>query len=208
MFKTYNHVLAIGAHPDDIEPQSGGTLAKFVQIGSEVSIAIATATDTGADFKTRNNEGSNAAKTLGAGYFALDIPQEDFAYTRKNIQIVDKFISGLRPDLIICVNGKDSHNDHKTVSLIIQSCCRSNSISLMHQNHAIPGGLNLGQPDIFVDISEQLEQKYKSVSDHKSQIDKLGPIWLGTIKARDRYLGGIFGVDAIEGFFSVCLKFS
>ena len=59
MFENYNHVLAIGAHPDDIEPQSGGTLAKISQAGCEVSIVIATATDTGADFNTRSIEREN-----------------------------------------------------------------------------------------------------------------------------------------------------
>ena len=206
MLNQYNKILAIGAHPDDIEPQSAGTLLKFIENGAQVSIAIATLTDTGASKKVRSQEGHDAAKMLGAKYYELGISQKDFKHNRRTIQKIDLFFSKIKPDLVICVNGDDSHNDHQTLYKIVKSCNRKNEISLLKQNHTIPGGINLGQPNVFFDISKYRDKKYEAIKAHKSQVEKFGAAWIETISARDKYLGSLFGVDAVEGFYSICLK--
>lgn len=58
-------ILVIAAHPDDIEPQMGGTIAKYIKEGHEVKMVLLTRTG-GKIEKIREKEGNKAAKILGA----------------------------------------------------------------------------------------------------------------------------------------------
>ena len=74
-------ILAIGAHPDDIEPQIGGTLAKLSNEGADILTVAATSTSTGASSSiTRDDEAEKAAKCLGASFLSLGISQDIFCF--------------------------------------------------------------------------------------------------------------------------------
>src|SRR5690625_1599587 len=77
------HILAIGAHPDDVELQCGGTLAKYAQRGDHVTIAIATNGNVGSPTLSKDEiaavrkaEAKRSAEVIGADLIWMDFPDE------------------------------------------------------------------------------------------------------------------------------------
>jgi len=183
-------ILAIGAHPDDIEPQIGGTLAKFAHEGAEILTVAATATSTGASsVNYRDDEAKRASKCLGANFISLGIPQNDFTFSRKYISTFDELFSLEKPDMVFTVNAMDSHHEHQFVSQCIRSASRKNSFSLISLNQAFPGGVGAHSHNYFSDISDFHDTKMKAIRCYESQIKKYGQDWLDAIEARDRSWG-------------------
>ena len=160
-------VLAIGAHPDDIEPQIGGTIAKIVKENGKVLNVVVTDTGTGANIEDRNYEGKQAAKILGASFLSLGIPQLEKPHFRELVNSLDNLISIEKPDLIFSVNSADSHQDHKDVAQAIEASCRKNTISIIECNQALPGGIHCPDLNYFVDISKEHEIKIKNIKGAK-----------------------------------------
>lgn len=191
-------VLAIGAHPDDIEPQIGGTLAKIVQQNGEVLNIVVTDTGTGATIEERNKEGIKAAKILGASFLSLGIPQLEKPQFRELVGLLDEVLEKEKPDLIFSVNSSDSHQDHKDVANAIEAVCRKNTTSLIECNQALPGGVHSPNLNYFSDITSFQATKMKSVLAYESQIDKYGDYWLEAIEGRDKFWGFNIGTKYAE----------
>jgi len=108
-------VLAIGAHPDDVEFQIGGTLAKYSKRGDEVYIAVATNGNIGSFrmskeeiAKVRRGEAQNAADLIGAHLIWMDFDDEFLMDSRESRL---KFIDAVRvakPDVVFA---HEPHND-------------------------------------------------------------------------------------------------
>ncbi len=183
-------ILAIGAHPDDIEPQIGGTLAKLANDGAKILTVATTATSTGAssvDF--RDEEARKAAACLGASFLSLGIPQDEFTFSRNYISTFDDLFSAEKPDMVFTVNAMDSHHEHQFVSQCIRSASRKNSFSLISLNQAFPGGVGAHSHNYFSNISDFHKIKIESVKCYESQVAKYGQDWLDAIAARDRSWG-------------------
>lgn len=192
-------ILAFGAHPDDIEPQIGGTLAKYVSRGADVTNVIITSTSTGAaSNKSRDEEGRRAASTLGASYLSLGMSQNDFQYNRESVSIVSELIDKENPQLVFCVSNKDSHQDHQIVANIVKSATRKNTCSLVYLNQAFPGGVASFPHNFFSDITGFEQKKIESIMCFESQIVKYGEEWLESIIARDKYWGFNFKKQFVE----------
>ncbi|MDA0345265.1 MAG: PIG-L family deacetylase [Proteobacteria bacterium] len=192
-------ILAIGAHPDDLEPQIGGTLAKFVSQGAKVLSVSATSTSTGASSSlARDAEGKAAANCLGASYLSLGLSPHEFTYSRNFIGIVDQLFSSEKPDLVFCVNEKDSHHEHQAISKCVRSASRKNCFSLVSLNQAFPGGVNTFSYNYWSDISAFNEVKVRAVMCYESQIAKYGEAWLEAVIARDKYWGYTIGCSFAE----------
>lgn len=191
-------VLAIGAHPDDIEPQIGGTIAKIVKENGKVLNVVVTDTGTGANIEDRNYEGKQAAKILGASFLSLGIPQLEKPHFRELVNSFDNLISIEKPDLIFSVNSADSHQDHKDVAQAIEASCRKNTISVIECNQALPGGIHCPDLNYFVDISKEHEIKIKSLKAYSSQIEKYGTFWIEAIESRDKLWGFNIGSKFAE----------
>ena len=194
-------ILAFGAHPDDIEPQIGGTLAKFVKSGAKVVNVIVTQTGTGADNLKRESEGRAAASILGLGYISMNIKQEDFSYSRIYIQEIDKLIKIEKPNLVFATNPDDSHNDHNNVAKCVTSCGRKNDYSIIFNNQALPGGINDTRLNYFSDISDFYQLKKDSIMCYESQIKKYGDDWMNAIEGRDKLWGFNLNCDYAEAAY-------
>lgn len=182
-------ILAIGAHPDDLEPQIGGVLAKLKFNGASVLNVTAVITGTGANNVVRHAEGKAAANKLGAGYLCLDQEQDNFSYNRHTIKLFDELFEIEKPDLVFHVSPYDSHNDHQTVANCVKSASRKNKFSIISLNQAFPGGITPISLNYFNDISDFLDIKRAAVECYVSQIEKYGTSWLESIIARDKYWG-------------------
>ena len=192
-------VLAIGAHPDDLEPQIGGTLAKLVSQGAEVVSVAATSTSSGAESAlVRDAEAGNAARCLGASFISLGLSPHEFTYSREFIGEVDRLFATEEPNLVFCVNERDSHHEHQAIAKCVRSASRKNCFSLLSLNQAFPGGVATFSYNYWSDISAFQKSKVRAVMCYESQIAKYGVEWIEAIIARDRQWGFNIGCSYAE----------
>lgn len=193
--------LVIAAHPDDIEPQMGGTIAKRIREGGKVTIVLLT--QTGGNIKhIRNREAEVAAQILGADIIQLNYKQDDFAYNRSLVCEIDRLIEMHNPKEIFTMSNTDSHQDHKIVSNSVVSACRKNNINLFFFENVIPGGISVQENiyNYYVDITETINVKMESIKAHESQVEKFGEGWLEAIEGRSRFRGFQMNVKYAEAF--------
>jgi LmbE family N-acetylglucosaminyl deacetylase len=192
-------ILAVGAHPDDIEAQIGGTIAKLGNGGAKTLLVAATATSTGASSsELRDNEARRAAKCIGSNFISLGISPDEFSFSRKYISIFDDLFDAEKPDVVFTVNAMDSHHEHQFVSQCIRSASRKNTFSLISLNQAFPGGVGAHSYNYFSNISDFYKQKMEAVMCYESQIKKYGQQWIESIESRDRSWGFNFGCSHAE----------
>ena len=221
-------ILAIGAHPDDVELGCSGTLAKEISEGKKVGIIDLTRGELGTrgSVDIRDLEAKEAANILGIsfrenlnfkdGFFTNDINHQMIL-----IQIIRKY----RPNIILCNAIDDRHIDHpKGAKLVVDSCFLSGLKKIKTNNEGTdqnpwrPENIyhyiqwkNLN-PDFVVDISEYFDTKIKSVKAFKSQFYNGNesvhdtPIstknFLDSIEYRAKDLGRLTGVEYAEGFIA------
>jgi LmbE family N-acetylglucosaminyl deacetylase len=181
-------VLAVGAHPDDIEILCAGTLARYFKMGVAVSIAIATDGTAGHMLippkelgPMRRQEASQAASVIGADIYNLYYPDEllfDDHDTR--LRFVD-LIRQSRPDLILTHAPEDYHPDHRATSrLVFNASFMAGLPNLKTASPAHPGvaslvyfdtltGANF-QAEEYVDITSTLSTKLEMLKCHASQL--------------------------------------
>ena len=219
-------ILAIGAHPDDVELSCSGTIAKEVANGKKVGILDLTRGELGTrgTAEIRDKEAENAAKILGVsmrhnlafsdGFFVNN--------TASQLEII-KILRKYRPDVVLCNAVDDRHIDHRKGSKLVSDACFLSGlrkIETIHENnhqkewrpkhvyHYIQWK-DL-TPDFVVDISGYLDKKLESVAAYKSQFfdenskEPVTPIATAnfneSITYRAKNLGRLIGVEHGEGF--------
>lgn len=168
-------VLAIGAHPDDIEFGCGATMRRLREEGAATYGLVLTGGE-------RGHNGSEASKRRvqealsGADVMALcDIKIADFPDTslhehKAEIRTaIESAIARWRPDIIFTHNGHDVHTDHRTVFDATREAARGAHTILCYENPNTPPTFN---PGYFFDVSQYVDRKIAALSCHKSQISK------------------------------------
>jgi len=219
-------ILAIGAHPDDIELSCAGTLAKEISRGKKVGILDLTRGELGTrgTAKTRKEEAENAAKILG-----IDIREnlgfsDGFFENNKEHQLeIIRILRKYKPEIVFCNAIDDRHIDHGKGAKLVSDACFLAGLRRIethdenelqdawrpkHVYHYIQWK-NLS-PDVVVDISGFMDIKLKAVKAYKTQFfdkdstEPKTPIssdnFLDSITYRARDLGRIIGTDHAEGF--------
>ena len=219
-------ILAIGAHPDDVELNCGGTIAKEIASGKRVGIIDLTRGELGTrgNAEVRAIEAGVASKILGVDVrenmgFSDGFFINDKAHQLEIIKIIRKY----KPEIVLCNAIKDRHIDHaKGSELVSNACFLSGLIKIetqidntfqkpwrpKHVYHYIQWE-NI-KPDFVVDITGFIETKMKAVFAYKTQFyDKNSkepetPItsknFADSVKYRASDMGRLVGVDYAEGF--------
>jgi len=200
-------IVCVGGHPDDPESGCGGTLAKLVNLGHEVTIIYLTTGEAGITGKShdeaatiRKQEAINACKVLNAKpVFAGQIDGAAIV-SNETLQHLQNLVNDERPDIVFTHWPIDSHKDHQCASLLtIQTWIRSSSKFALYFFEVCAGEQTLGfHPTDFVDITDTQELKRKSVYCHVSQ-DPPGIYGCGHAAMED-FRGRELGVKAAEGF--------
>ena len=163
------NILAIGAHPDDIEYGCGGTLIKYADRGHRLSLLVMTEGGLGGDKNERAEEqlASNAVlgveKIFWGGYEDTYLQVDKEVITR-----IETVIDQVKPDLILCHHPDDTHQDHRHLAQTVVSATRFIRNVLFYEG---PTTQNFN-PQIYVDISDSLDRKVKSLKAHHSQVTK------------------------------------
>jgi len=162
-------ILAIGAHPDDIEFGCGGTLIKYAERGHRLFLSIMTAGGLGAETTTRVEEQLASKAILGAE----DIFWGGYGDTHLVVDVeliakIEKVIKKVKPDFIFCNFPEDTHQDHRHLSQAIMSATRYIRNVLFFEG---PTTQHF-EPHVFVDISDTLDKKIRALQAHRSQVMK------------------------------------
>lgn len=192
-------VVAFGAHPDDIEVGMGGTIARYTGAKHEVVMVVAAIPSK----KTiRWKEAEEAASILGAELVVLDMDAEELGFSRQLVRKFDEVLARHAPDAIYTQWNHDSHQDHVAVSNAVIAAARKNNCSLYMYEQTIPGGIVpfAFRPQSFVDVSDVMEVKARSVMAHQSQVERNGDWWLHGITGRATYRGYQINVSYAEAF--------
>jgi len=160
------NILAIGAHPDDIEIGCGGTLIRAARAGHDIYLYVITHGEVGGDPEQRMKELFMAANYITAKKLWLDnFPDARLAVNAELIYHIESIITKCNPNLILTHSRHDPHHDHRAVSLsTIESARRVPNI-LAYEN---PTSIRFN-PQVYLDISQVVEDKLSLIRAFSSQ---------------------------------------
>lgn len=215
-------VLAIGAHPDDIEILCAGTLARYVQAGHHVIMAHASRGDKGHGEiphpevgEVRDAEADAAAEVIGAESMTLGFLDGEIHINDENTRAVVDLIRVAAPDLIITHHPDDYHGDHNAVTKMVIDASFMAAVPYYVTSepaHDVTPPVYFMDtlaaidftPTEYVDITDTIELKKQAMSRHESQItwlrDHHATDILDFIETTARFRGIQCGVEYAEGF--------
>ncbi|MBL6669927.1 MAG: bacillithiol biosynthesis deacetylase BshB1 [Flavobacteriaceae bacterium] len=220
-------IVAIGAHPDDVELGCAATLAKSVSQGKKVGIIDLTKGELGTRGtpEIRMKEANQSAKILNVTTRENLGFRDGFFLNDETHQLeVMKKIRFFRPDIILCNTPKDRHVDHGKANALVHAACFLSGlekIQLKDENNKklYPWNPKLileyiqwneTVPDLIVDVSGFIDKKLEAIKAYKSQFfdpestERSTPIssenFLESISYRAANMGRLIFKNAGEGF--------
>lgn len=208
-------ILAIGAHPDDVEISAGGTLLKMRSLGC--SLALSAASDgeptPHGSHEIRMKEAAAVAEKLGCEYEILDMPNRYLVDSVENRIKVANLIRKHRPAVILCPHTAGLHPDHKAVSHIVDAARFYAKLTKTDPNgdpweleewwtprqyYYFLGGIEEGvMPTFIMDVSDEYDEKIEILNCYASQ-------WQVDMEmlSSSRHWGRMIGAEWGEAFFS------
>jgi LmbE family N-acetylglucosaminyl deacetylase len=231
MAQTIERVMVVTAHPDDSEFGAGGTVAKMVREGREVTYVIATNGNKGSSDRTmtperlariREEEQRNAARILGVERVVfLGYDDGEVEDTRALRLDVTRQIRRWRPDLIITMNPNrtynlgGSHRDHRITGGVALDCvyplARDHlafpELMPEYPPHAVRQVyvMQAEQPQLVVDISDVIDLKLKALACHVSQMKDFAAVE-ARVRERGAELGRPKGFPYAETFDHIVMQ--
>lgn len=198
-------ILAIGAHPDDVEAGCGGALIKYAQKGHRVFLMVMTQGEQGAVQGVRKREQLRASKRLRAekvywgGYPDTQVPTG-----RELIQKIERVVKEVDPHFIFVHYHDDTHQDHRHLAESTMTATRYTKNVLFYEG---PTTQNFA-PTVFIDIDGVLDEKIAAIEAHASQVQKtnIEGLTIVDIIRSSAHFRGIQGrVRNAEGFLPLRL---
>ena len=220
-------VLAIGAHPDDVELCAGGTLLVEKTKGKKIGILDLTRGEMGTRGtpEIRDKEAQNASAILGLSVREnLGLSDVFFENDKKNRMKLVQKIRKFRPEIVLANAEEDRHPDHGRASQLIEDACfwsglkkietfdENRNVQKCHRPKRIYHYIQSRsiQPDFYVDISDVYELRLKAYKAFKSQLYNpnsdepqtyiSSEVFLDMLEARAKEYGSRIGVKYAEGF--------
>jgi len=214
-------ILAIHAHPDDIEFQCAGTLLRLRQRGCSIAMASMTPGDKGSDEHSseeiaaiRRGEGAAAAAVAGIEYTCLEFRDLEIVFDNDSRRRVVEFLRRQQPDIVITAPPADYLIDHEVTSQLVRDACfnasvpnyrthqwdpapRCTKIPHLYYVDAVEGQDNFGNRhsvDMIVDVSDVIETRMEMLACHASQRE-----WLRRQHKIDEYMKASHRWSAARG---------
>jgi len=164
-------ILAVGAHPDDIELGCGATLALFKKKGHEVYLLILTKGEASGDPAVREKECAQSARSIGAdNLFFGSLHDTKITDGIETIKEIECYINQIQPDIIFAHSYRDSHQDHRNTSMAALSAARNSKKVLLYES---PAALREFVPQLFVDVTSTFNIKLEALEAFGSQASKV-----------------------------------
>ena len=220
------HILAIAAHPDDVELSAAGTILKCISQGKKVGILDLTKGELGTrgSAEIRMTEAENASKILGiSARENLNLGDGSFQNSAENQIAIARIIRKYRPQIVLANAISDRHPDHGRASKLISDACFyaglrkiETELAGKKQERWRPKAVyhyiqdNYIIPDFVVDVSDFVDQKIEAIKAFSSQFydpestEPESPITSENLfeflRGRMANMGRYIGVDYAEGF--------
>ncbi len=217
-------VLAIAAHPDDVELSAGGTLIKLAKLGYQTGVLDLTRGEAGTRGtpEIRAAEAAEAARLMGLS--VRDNSGLGDAHLWLNEESRTKLVRVLRrwrPRVVLTQHHDDPHPDHAHTAQLVREAAHLAGLARYDaeagQERWRPSGVahflfpRTVAPSFIVDISETYERKWEAIRAHASQFHNpvsdepqsrvSTPQFLREMEARDRYFGALIGAEFGEAFY-------
>lgn len=183
-------VLAIGAHPDDVEIGCGGALAKHYADYDVVHILTLSRGAAGGDVNIRLTEAHNAAAMIGAELTIENLSDTSISDGAQTISIIEAAINQLQATHVYTHAIEDTHQDHRAVHTATLVAARGVPTVYCYQS---PSSTVEFKPQRFVDITHYVNKKMDLIGAYKSQIDRMESIQPDVILSTARYWGRFAG---------------
>ena len=188
-------VLAIGAHPDDVEIGCGGILVNHRNNGDEIAILTLSSGKCGGDTAVRIKESMQAAAILQAKLFMGDLEDTNISEGAETIESISKVVREFEPDIVYTHSKNDSHQDHR-------NCYRATIVSARSvqelQSYQSPSSNIHFMPSRFVDISKTIKEKKDLISCYRTQTTKCRYLKESLITSTAEYWGRYAGFGLVE----------
>jgi two-component system, NtrC family, response regulator HydG len=161
-------VLAIGAHPDDVEIGAAGALLVHRSMGHEVSILTLSRGARGGSQDTRAGESDDAARALGAALFLDDLKDTRISEGDPTIGAISRVVESVRPTVIYTHSPHDVHQDHRNTHRAAMVAARGVSRVYCFQS---PSATVDFRPTRFVTIDDQIDGKLQAINAFASQVE-------------------------------------
>jgi LmbE family N-acetylglucosaminyl deacetylase/CheY-like chemotaxis protein len=188
-------VLAIGAHPDDVEIGCGGALAKHQAKGDVLHILTMSRGAAGGDVNVRTAEAQRAASMLGAELSFGNLQDGHIGEGVETIEIIQDAVRRLRPTHVYTHCLEDTHQDHRAVHSASLVAARGVPNVYCYQT---PSSTVEFLPNRFVDITDFIKQKLQVIGMYKSQVERMEAMHDDVILTNARYWGRYAGYVLAE----------
>ena len=193
------YVLAVGAHPDDVEIGVGGILAAHRDAGDTVVILTMSRGARGGEPEDRQTESLRAAELLGARLFLEDLVDTEITSTGPTIAIIERVIKQVNPTIVYTHSIHDRHQDHRAIHEAVVVAARAVNTVACYQS---PSSTVDFRPTRFVSIDGFTNKKIALLQCFQSQANirtYLEPDFvLATARYWSRFSSGSENCDPLE----------
>ncbi|MCJ7631862.1 PIG-L family deacetylase [Candidatus Bathyarchaeota archaeon] len=164
-------ILAIGAHPDDIELGCGGLLIRSKKMGYDINYLILTRGEAGSQLNPeddREAEARESAKAIGATLSFGGFEDTKLMPDGTLVNAIEKIVNKVRPDIVLTHSVKDEHHDHRAVGSATIEAARYVRNILAYENPLTKDF----SPQVYIDISDVVKEKIKLLNLYPSQREK------------------------------------
>lgn len=206
------NILALFAHPDDVEYCCGGTLLKYKQAGHKIYIALTTSGNTGSNeinsreeiASIREAEQLEAAKYLDAEVMFLRYEDEFLFDTPETRASVLTAIRWANPDVILTHHPRDYSTDHNMTAKLVTEVLLSvggklHPASLPPIQKTPHVFFSAENGKVFVDISDVIDKKVEMLKCHKSQV-----AWILEFHPEEEISARMIAGDHMRGIWNGC----
>lgn len=191
-------VLAVGAHPDDVEIGVGGVLAAHAAAGDEITILTLSRGARGGDADSRQNESLAAADMLGARLFLKDLVDTEISGGGSTVRLIEEVVRQIQPTIVYTHSAHDRHQDHRAVNEATTVATREVGTVACYQS---PSSTIDFRPTRFVRVDGYIDQKLRLLDCFGSQTANRSYLDPDFVRATARYwsrFGGGVSVEPLE----------
>jgi LmbE family N-acetylglucosaminyl deacetylase len=160
-------VLAVGAHPDDVEIGVGGILLRHTAAGDRLTVLTLTGGEGGGSVAVRTAESERAAELMSARLVHADLTDRSVSDDRHTIETIMAVIDEIDPDVVYTHTPRDVHQDHRNVHHATLVAARAVPGVYCYE---APSTTVEFHPTRFVEIDEFLERKLEVIRVFSSQV--------------------------------------
>jgi LmbE family N-acetylglucosaminyl deacetylase len=197
---SHQSVLAIGAHPDDVELGCGGTLRMHALKGDSVMILTLSGGDAGGVSNVRREESRTAAVLMGASLQMADLPDTHIGEGAETIRVIEEAIAACSPSIVYTHSEHDGHQDHRNVFRATVVAARRVPTLLCYQ---APSATVSFRPSRFTEITKSMADKQAAIAAYESQVKKRPYMTPALIESTARYWGRFAGYGLCEPFEAI-----